>query len=183
MLAVLITLTSGHQNEFSHCHQANVRITVLPIQDVMTSWNFTLVLLEHTYRLREFTCEWLQYPKYTDYRPLFTPQDEWTIVKYVMEVLRQFQYWALWMSKRHTVILHHVITLYNDMFDHMDGTMRALAKKKTHWKIDLFLAMKLVRQTLSKPNVEVTPLTGILLISAHILNPFRNLRSCRLCHN
>ena len=54
------------------------------------------------------------------------------------------------MSKRHTVTLHHVITVYNDMFDHMDGVMRALAKKKTQWKEDLFFAVKLARQKLSK---------------------------------
>jgi len=45
-----------------------------------------------------------------------------------MDVLRPFQYPTLWMSKRHTVALHHGITVYNDMFDHMDGVMRALAK-------------------------------------------------------
>jgi len=61
--------------------------------------------------------------KYTDYRPLFTTQDEWTIVRYVMDVLRPFRYWTLWMSKRHTVTLHHVITVYNDLFDHIDGMM------------------------------------------------------------
>jgi len=47
------------------------------------------------------------------------------------------------MSKRHTVTLHHVITVYNDMFDHMDGVMRALAKKKTPWTEDFFLTVKL----------------------------------------
>jgi len=34
------------------------------------------------------------------------------------------------MSKWHAVTLHHVITVYNDIFDHMDGVMRALAKKE-----------------------------------------------------
>jgi len=118
--------------------------------DVKTSWNSILELLESAYRLPEFTCEWLNNPKYSDYRPLFTSQDEWTIVKYVMEVLRAFRYWTLWMSKRHTVTLHHVITVFNDMFDHMDGVMRALAKKKTPWKEDLFFAVKFPRQKLSK---------------------------------
>jgi hypothetical protein len=65
------------------------------------------------------------------------------IVKYVMEVLRQFRYRTLWMSKRHTVRLHHAITVYNDLFDHMDGMMRVLAKKKTQWKEDMFFAVKL----------------------------------------
>jgi hypothetical protein len=40
------------------------------------------------------------------------------------------------MLKWHTVTLHHVITAYNEMFDHIDGVMRALAKKTTNWKKD-----------------------------------------------
>jgi len=93
-----------------------------------------------------------------------------------MEVLRPFQYWTLWISKRFTVTLHHVIAVYNDMFDHMDGMMHALAKKKTPWKEDLFFTVKLARQKLSEYYAEVTPTMGILLISAPILDPFWKLR-------
>jgi len=81
------------------------------------------------------------------------------------------------MSKRHTLTLHHVITVYNDKFNHMDGVMKALAKKKTLWKEDLNLAVKLARQELSKYYAEVTPTTGMLFISAHILDRFRKLVS------
>ena len=35
------------------------------------------------------------------------------------------------MSKGHTVTLHHGIRVYNDMFNHKEGVMRALANKKT----------------------------------------------------
>jgi len=150
--------------------------------DVKTRWNSTPELLEWTSRLREFTREWLNNQKYSDYRPLFTTQDEWTIVKYVMEVLRPFRYWNLWMSKRHPVRLDPVNTVYNDMFDHMAGVMRALAKKTTPWKEDLFFAVKLARQKLSKSNADVTPSTGMLLISTPILNPIRKLRSFRKLH-
>ena len=83
------------------------------------------------------------------------------------------------MSMRHTVTLHHIITVYNDMFDHMDGMMQALARKKTPWKEDWFFAVKLTRQKLSKYYTEVTPMMGILLISAHILDSFWKLRSFR----
>jgi hypothetical protein len=48
-----------------------------------------------------------------------------------MEVLRLFRYWTLWMSKRHTAPLLHVIARLNDMRDYMDGIMREMAKKKT----------------------------------------------------
>ena len=57
MLAVLITQTPGHRNEFIECQKAKVCIAVLPIVDVKTHWNPTLRLLERTYRLQEFTCE------------------------------------------------------------------------------------------------------------------------------
>jgi len=176
MLALLITLTPGRRNEFIDSQKAKVHIAVLLIMDVKTRWNSTLELLERAYSLREFTREWLQNPKYSEYRPLFTTQDEWTIVEYAMEVLRPFRYWILWMSKRHTVTLHQVITMYNDMFDHMDGVVRALAKMKTQWKEALLFAVKLARQKLSKYYDEVTPTTGMILISAHILDPFRKLR-------
>jgi hypothetical protein len=65
------------------------------------------------------------------------------------------------------------------MFDLMHGVMRALAKKKTPWKEDLFFAVKLARQRLSKYYAEMTPTTGMLLISVHILDPLRKLRSFR----
>jgi hypothetical protein len=118
-------------------------------------------------------------PKYAEYQSLFTTHHEWTIVKYVMEVLKPFRYWTLWMSKRNTVRLHHVITMYNDMFNYTDCVMGALAKRGTPWKEELFFALKLARQNISKYYAEVTPTTGMLLVSAHILDPFRMLRSCR----
>jgi len=90
MLAVLIALTPGHRNQLIDSQKAEVCIAVLPNVDVKTGWNSTLELLKRAYRLREFTHEWLQNPKYSEYRPLFTTQDEWTIVKYGMEVLRPF---------------------------------------------------------------------------------------------
>jgi hypothetical protein len=150
---------------------------MLPIIDVETRWNLTLELLERAYRSHEFTCDWRKNPKYNDYLPLFTTQDEWTVAKFVMEVLRPFQYWTLWMSKRHTVTLHHVITVYNDMFDHMDGVIRALAKKKTTWKQELFFAVKCAWHKLSIDYTEVPLMTGMILVSAYILDPSWKVRS------
>ena len=150
MLAVLITLKPGRWHKSIDCQKANVEIAVLPVMDVKSWWNSTLELLEQDYRVRGFTLEWLKHRKYTVQQPLFTIQDEWNIVKYVMEVIRPCRYSTLWMSKWHMVTLHHVITIYNDMCDYMDGVMRTLAKKKTQWKEDLYFAVKLTHQKLSK---------------------------------
>jgi len=148
MLAVLITLTPGRRNEFIDCQTANVRIAVLPIMDVQTWWNSTLELLERAYHSLEFTQGCLTNPQYSDHRPLFITQDEWTILKYIMEVWMPFQYWTLWMSKRHTITLHHIITVYKDMIDQLDGVMRALGQKMTQWKEDLYFTVKFARQKL-----------------------------------
>ena len=90
MLAVINMLTPGRRNKFIDCQKAKVRITVLPIMDVKTHCNSTLEFLQCAFRLWDFTRQFLHNPKYTDYRPLFTTQDEWTIVKYVMGELRPF---------------------------------------------------------------------------------------------
>ena len=81
------------------------------------------------------------------------------------------------MSKSHTVTLRHVITVYNDMLDHIDGVIRALAKNKTPWKEDLYFAVKSALHKLSKYYADVTPTTGMLLMSAHILEPFQKMQS------
>jgi len=59
----------------------------------------------------------------------------------------------------------------------MDGVMRNVAKKKSPWKEDIYFAVMLAWQKLSKSYAEVTPMMGMLLISAHILYHFRKLLS------
>jgi hypothetical protein len=62
------------------------------------------------------------------------------------------------------------------MFGHMDGVMRPLAQNKTQSKEDLFFAVKLARQKLTKYNAKVTPTTGMLVSSAHIYDCLLKLR-------
>jgi len=57
--------------------------------------------------------------------------------------------------------------------------MRGLSKKNTPWKEDLFFAVKIARWKLSKYYAELTPTTGMLILPAHILDPFRKLWSFR----
>jgi len=77
------------------------------------------------------------------------------------------------------VTLHYVITVYNEMFHHLDDVVQALAKDMTQWNEDLYFAVKFARQKLSKYFIEVTPTTAMRLISADILDPFWKLRLFR----
>jgi len=81
------------------------------------------------------------------------------------------------MLKWHTVTLYHIITVYNDMFNHMDSIMQAVDRKKIQCKEGLYFTLKLACQKVFKHYAEVTPTTGMICIWAHILYPFRKLPS------
>ena len=154
-----------------------MKIAVLPIMDVKTHWNATLELLDWAYQLRECTFKQLQITQYSDYWPHYTTQDEWTTVKAIMEVLWPFLHCTLWMSKRHTVTLHHVIAVYNETFNHMDNIIQALGKKKALWKEDLFIAVKCAHKKLSEYYPDSTLTMDMLFSSTHILYLSRQWQS------
>jgi len=88
-----------------------------------------------------------------------------------------------WMERAHTGTLDHAITVYNDIFDHMDAIIRALAKKKRQSKENLYFAMEVAQQMLSRYFAEVSSMTGLFHISVHILEPFCKLQSFRKWYN
>jgi hypothetical protein len=59
----------------------------------------------------------------------------------------------------------------------MDEVIRAVAKKTTQWKKDIYFAVKVVCHKLFKNHPEVTQMIGMVLISVHILASCQNLRS------
>jgi len=83
------------------------------------------------------------------------------------------------MWKWHTVTLHCIVTVSNNMFNHLDGVMWAFAQKITQWNEDFYFTVGYVQQKLSKCYSEATPTTSLLVISAYILDPFRKLQLCR----
>jgi len=79
------------------------------------------------------------------------------------------------MSKSHTVTQHHVFGVYNYMLNCIDAILPTVANKKTQLKDDLYFTVKFAQQTLSQFYAEVTPITGMHIISAQIMNAFRNV--------
>lgn len=175
LLAVVINGSPKRRDDFLETQRGKEAIAVTLILDVKTRWNSTLAMLERAYRLKAYTFCWLsQYPQY---QPLFTTDDEWKAVEYVLQVLLPFRYWTLWMSKRRTITLHRVISIYNGIFDHLDSVLKALAKKRVQWKRDIHRAVRCARAKLRKYYSKVTPDTGLILILATILDPFRKLQT------
>jgi hypothetical protein len=58
----------------------------------------------------------------------------------------------------------------------MDGVMRVLALNQTQLKEDFFFAVKLARQKQFKYFTDVATTSGMHLVPAHILDPFRKWR-------
>lgn len=65
------------------------------------------------------------------------------------------------------------------MFHHMDGVRWALPKMKTKQKEDWIRTVKFAQHMLSKYHAKVTPMRGIIPISAQIPDPFQMLWSFR----
>jgi hypothetical protein len=51
-----------------------------------------------------------------------------------------------------------VITVYNVMFDNLDGVMLTSAQLMSQWNEDLYFAVRFAKQKLSKYYGEVTPM-------------------------
>jgi len=74
----------------------------------------------------------------------------------------------------HIALRYHSVQWYVQSHGWHDARFRS---EKNLWKEALFFTMKLARQKLCKYCAEVTPLTGMLHNSAHILQHFRKLQS------
>jgi len=145
--------------------------------NVKLLWNSLDLLLQLAYQWWEFTSEWLKNPNKIHYWLLLPTQDKWTIVKYLIKVWMPFWHWILSMSTRYTLTPHCNITLWDDMYDHIDGIMWALPKWNTWCREHLYFTIMYMWQKLSKYYADVTSNTSMIHISANIVDPFQKLQS------
>ena len=178
-MAILVNSSPKHCDSYLALQKGRELIVVTLILDVKTHWNSTLATLERAYWLRPYMCQRLLNDEFLGFWPLYTTEDEWQAVEYVLEVLTPFRYWTLWMSKRHTITLHRVISIYNEMFDHLEGAMRSFKGKCTAWKVDVRRTVRASHKKLQCYYSEVTPESGLLLILAALLDPFRKTKTFR----
>jgi len=88
-----IAYTDAWSSEKLHwLSKSQAWIAVLPVMDLKTRSNSKMEWLERPYWLQEFTRKRLNNQTYSNYRSLFTTQDEWTMVVYVMDMVRPFRY-------------------------------------------------------------------------------------------
>jgi hypothetical protein len=136
------------RDEFLVLQEGRESVAVTLILDVKTRWNSTLAMLERAYRLRNYTEAWIAL--HPEFSMLGTSVNEWRAMEYLMEILEPFRYYTLWMSKQKNVMIHWVVRIYNDLFDHLKRIIKVLHNKRTQWKVSCHVAVKVARLKLMK---------------------------------
>lgn len=175
-MAILVNSSPGRRNDFLDLQRGNEPVAVTLVLDVKTRWSSTLTMLERSYRLRWYTRKFLEQDDYSNFRGLYLTDQEWKVVEYLMEILRPFRYWTMWMSMRRQITLHRVLYLYDDMLNHIDSVLKVLKNKKYFWKCQMHDAMRAARNKLKQYYEKITPAHGQLLVIAAFLDPYRRGR-------
>jgi len=118
------------------------------LQDVRTRWNSTIMMLQHAIRLRFAIRDWIK--KNSRYTHLYSTNEEWNQVEYIITVLASFYYYTAWVSTTVAVTLLFAFIIYNDLFNHLDITKERLEKKNQNWKKELAKKIDSAVKVLSK---------------------------------
>lgn len=60
--------------------------------------------------------------------------EEWRQVKYLLCITQPFYKFTTGLSQTKEVTVHNIFRVYNQLFDHLEGSIQRLKKKKVPWK-------------------------------------------------
>ncbi len=111
-------------------------------QNVVSRWNSTCHMLIRAHDLRseiiEFCIKW-------DVDYFLLNNDEWSQIKYLIELLRLFCLFIKILNITRIFIINTIFKIYNRLFEHLKKTKSRLARKRMIWKrslIDALIATK-----------------------------------------
>jgi len=138
MLAVAIGSSPQRNGVFLGLQLGRTKVVRKMIRDVSTRWNSTLAMLERAYALRVFIIHWVtQFPKHHRYQPLLLSPEEWSLIEYIMTVLKPLRQYTLWISTTSTITIHKSLAVYNEIINNFDGVIESLQRKRKPWKVEV----------------------------------------------
>jgi hypothetical protein len=104
-------------------------------------------------------------------------QEEWRQVEYLLLLTKPFFDFTNVLSKTRDVTVHHVISIYNRLFNHLDDAESKLKRKAVPWKKRMLHALGAAKEKLSKYYTTIdTESYGTTYAIATILYPSKKLR-------
>lgn len=104
-------------------------------------------------------------------------QEEWRQVEYLLLLTKPFFDFTNVLSKTRDVTVHHVISIYNRLFNHLDDAESKLKRKAVPWKKRMLQALGAAKEKLSKYYTTIdTESYGTTYAIATILYPSKKLR-------
>lgn len=76
--------------------------------------------------------------------------EEWRQVEYLLLITKPFFDFTNVLSKTRDCTVHHIFSIYNRLFTHLEEAEKKLRYKRAHWKKSMLRALQLAQKKLSK---------------------------------
>lgn len=106
---------------------------------------------------------------------LLLTRNELQAITYLVEVLRPFCACTKELSSNTSCNIHHVFELYNDLFEHIEGAIERLSRKRAGWKKQLIPALRSAESKLRQYYGKTRDSHGKLAAAAIVMDPVQKL--------
>ncbi|KAJ5249580.1 hypothetical protein N7524_011896 [Penicillium chrysogenum] len=168
-----IYINASPQRRETFCSLQTESPKLVPIQDVRTRWNSTFPMLRQAKRLQSSFNRFCSEYRLTD---LMLYREGWRQIGYLLWITQPFFKFTTALSKTKDVTIHLVFKIYNNLFEHLDGSIAQLQRKKVPWKQNMLTAPKAARQKLRDYYAKTEDMHGHLYAIGSILAPDTKLQ-------
>jgi hypothetical protein len=109
-------------------------------------------------------------------RDLTLSQDEWRQIEYLLWITQPFFKFTTALCKSKDTSIHLVFEVYNNLFEHIESSIRQLQRKKVHWKQGMLKALDSARDKLADYYGKTDEVNGDLFAVGTILAPEHKLQ-------
>ena len=112
-----------------------------------TRWNSTFLMLARARKLQSYFDEYCTTNQYAQFK---LNSKEWRQVEYLLLITKPFFDFTNVLSKTRDCTVHHICSIYNRLFTHLEEAEKKLRCKRVYWKKSMLRALQLAQKKLTK---------------------------------